>query len=132
MHDNRHVQQFLSTFYSVTELCEHHRRADDIFSGVLELKTAGDTSTRSISRQQLFHILQWCPEITVRAVLEVTRGRLARQTAERYAALARVASNALERFIRRLPEGPGKRTARQSRDALDGPFFAELRATGLM
>jgi hypothetical protein len=132
MHDNRRVQHYLSAFYCVTELCEHHREAEDIFAGVLSLKTAGDTATRTLSRQQLFHILQWCPEITVRAVLQVTHGRIARQTAEKYAASARVASKALEALFRRLSGGSRRLTPRQAQDALDGPFFAELQAAGLM
>lgn len=132
VHDNTQVQRFLAGYYCVSELCEDYREVDDIFSGVLELKTQGDTATRSLSRQQLFHILQWCPVITATAVNRATNARHASRTVEKYAALARVASKALEGFLRKLPKGARKVSVKDSRDAVDGPYHEELRALGLL
>lgn len=123
------VQTFLSSYYHVSELCEEFPPVDDIFSGVLELKTPGVTSTRSLSRQVLFHILQWCPVIDVDTVNTATNGQYAYTTAAGYAALARVASKALERFIARLPV---RTTTKDERAALDAPYMAELAALGLV
>jgi hypothetical protein len=132
VHNSTRVQQFLAGYYCASELCEDYREVDDIFSGVLELKTEGDTATRSLSRQQLFHILQWCPVITAAAVNRATNARHASRTVEKYAALARVASKALEGFLQKLPKAARKVSVKDCREAVDGPYHEELKALGLM
>ena len=132
MHTNTKTQSFLSNHYTITELCNTYPQIDDIFSGLLELKTSGDTSTRALSRKVLFHILQWCPVIDVASIAQVTHGKYAYNTIAGYATLARAASKALERFIDRLPEGPPEMTLRQAQEALDAPYMAELKALGLV
>lgn len=130
-HDNAKVHAYLVGILSVTELAEHIPEADDIFTGVLELKTGGCTSTRTLSRKVLFRILQRCPCITVEAVRQATGRQYAQRTLEMYAALARVASKALEGAIARLPEGPLKPTLRDDRKAIDAPYDERLQALGL-
>ena len=132
MHNNTKVQAFLSNHYHATELCKTFPQIDDIFSGILELKTSGDTSTRALSRKVLFHILQWCPVIDVASIERVTNGKYAYRSLASYATLARVASKALERFIDRLPEGRREMTRKQAQEALDAPHMAELEALGLI
>lgn len=132
-HDNAPVRAFLAPYSTATELCTDHPAIDDLFSGVLALKTAGDTATRSLSRSTLFHILQRCPAVTVEGVKEATTGRYAQRSNEAYAACARVASKALAGFIAKLPPVERPRlTIRQEQEALDAPYHAELRALGLM
>ena len=122
-HDNATVQDFLDGFYSAGELCIHHPEIDDIFSGVLELKTAGDTATRSLSRQALFHILQWCSAIDVASINEATSGRYAYRSLAGYAAVARVASKAIERYIGRMPTAVRQRlTIGQEQALIDAPY----------
>jgi hypothetical protein len=131
-HRNDTVKTFLSGYLHVGELCREFPQLDDMFSGVLELKTAGNTSTRALSRQVLFHILQWCPVIDVDSINEATNQHYAYSTVAGYAALARVASKAVEGFIAGRPQGAGMITVRQAQEALDQPFMAELSALGLM
>ena len=85
VHDNRKVRALLDGYVSCQELCEDYPALDDIFSGVLELKTQGDTSTRSLSRQVLFHILQQCRTIDVSSVKGATRLPYAYTTIAAYA-----------------------------------------------
>ena len=132
MHNNTKVQTFLSNHHDITELCETFPPLDDIFSGVLELKTIGDTSTRALSRKVLFHILRWCPVIDVVSIERVTQGKYAYRSLAGYATLARVASKALERFIDKLPEGRREMTMKQAQQALDAPHMDELEAMGLI
>ena len=132
MHKNYKVQTFLSNHYHATELCKTFPQIDNIFSGLLELKTSGDTSTRALSRKVLFHILQWCPVIDVASIDRVTHGKYAYNTIAGYATLARVASKALERFIDTIPEGRREMTLKQAQEALDAPHMAELEALGLI
>ena len=132
MHDNTKVQAFLFNHYYVTELCETFPQIDDIFSGILELKTPGDTSTRSLSRTVLFHILQWCPVIDVASIERVTHGRYAYRSLAGYAASARVASKAVERFIDTLPGGRREMSTKQAQEAIDAPHMAELEGLSLI
>jgi hypothetical protein len=131
-HDNTTVKDFLANYIHAGDLCEHHPRADDIFTGVLESKTEGISSTRTLSRKVLFQILQWCPVIDVDSINAVTRKQYAYRSMTSYAATARVASKALERFIGSLPSTPQKMTLRQAREELDAPYMAELRELGLV
>ena len=132
MHDNTKIQAFLSNHYHAAELCETYPQIDDIFTGVLELKTPGDTATRALSRKVLFHILQWCPVIDVAAVERVTHGRYSYRSLAGYATLARVASKAIEQFVATLPKSSTEMTLKQSRTRLDAPYTAELEALGLI
>lgn len=131
-HDNTLVQDFIASYLTVSELCEDHPQIDNIFSGVLELKTEGDTSTRSLLRSQLFHILQTCPLITTSSVTHATGARYARQTVERYAALTRVISKAIEKQLPGLHRDAPVISDKKTRDVLDAPYHAELRSLGLM
>lgn len=132
-HNNAAVATFLEAYYCASELCEEFPRIDDIFSGVLAAKTAGDTATRSLSRSTLFHILQFCPVIDVESVKEATHGRFSDRTLHKYAAAARVASMALERFIEQwvVPDTQPM-TLKQAQQAIDAPYRAELLASGLI
>lgn len=130
-HDNRAVAQFLSDYWSASDLTENLPQADDVFSGVLALKTEGDTATRSLSRTTLFTVLQACETIDVQAINEATLGRYSERTLQAYAAAARVASKALAALIRRLPgtEMPGG--LKKAQCALDAQYRDELEAAGL-
>jgi hypothetical protein len=130
-HDNIRVQRFLGSYLRAFELYEDHPQIDDILSGTLVLKTEGKSSTRTLSRSTLFHILQRCRNITVKAADEATTGQYAYSTLAEYAALARVASKAIEGYLDTLPPRP-KRTLQQCRRALDAPYRAELVAAGLV
>lgn len=126
MHNNLTVQNFLSDYFHAGDLCEQFHPIDDIFSGVLELKTSGNTATRSLSRQVLFHILQSCQVIDVESINEATNGQYAYSTLASYAATARVTSKALEGFIAGLPKDTATTTTKQEQQALDAPYMVEL------
>ena len=121
-HDNTVTQSVLDGYYSAAEVCEDHARIDDIFSGVLALKTGGNTATRSLSRQTLFHILQCCQTIDVISINKATHGRYAYSSIAGYAATARVASKAIERFIGRFPEEARKLTVAYERNLIDARY----------
>lgn len=127
-HDNTRVSALLVWFQSASELIEHHPRADDIFSGALALRTAGSTSTRSLSRKLIFRILQRCPAITVDAVAQTIGRDYSRQSYEGYAAAARVVSKALEGLLGGLPSEPRRLTLRQEQELIDAPYAEELAA----
>jgi hypothetical protein len=129
--DNRAVQDFLEGFLRASDLVKEHPRADDIFTGALEAKTAGDSSTRTLSRRTLFTVLQLCPTIDTASVEKATGGRYAAATVSRYTAVARVASKALERFVATLPPTVGAPGILKSREELDAPHLDDLRACGL-
>lgn len=125
-HDNLTVNAYVSRYTNARELCEHHPQIDGLFSGVLALRTEGNSATRALSRRVLFHILQWCTVIDVPSVNEATHHQLAYSTVAAYTATARVASKALERFIQNLPEDAERITTREAQEALDAPYKAEL------
>ena len=132
-HDSQSVHAFLSNYFTASDLCSDHPQVDDIFSGALALKTAGNTATRSLSRSALFHILQRCPVITVAAAGAATNSRYAQSTLEVYAAAARVASNAIAGLIRTPTEGaPKGLTVKQEQELIDAGYHAELQALGLV
>lgn len=142
--DNRRVSAYLSNFTTLSELIGLHPSIDDIFTGVSRLQTEGQGSTRPLSRRQLFHVLSVCDHITVKAVADVlgkeTPGHS--RTAQRYAGHARVASKAIARLLDQRPwleaavsfwSPAGRRqTVAEAQAELDEPYFAELRAAGLM
>lgn len=106
-HDNRTVMDFLSEFSTVGELLESHPRIGDILAGVLAARSAGDGSTRSLSRRYLINVLQACPVVTAENIASVIDARsdgqpenlISVQTARKYAAAARVASRAIDNLI---------------------------------
>jgi hypothetical protein len=124
-HDNRRVQEFLDVFPSVSELCVELPAVDDIFAGVLALRSGGNTATRSLSRRALFLILQDCETIDAASVDAATGGRYAHSTVLAYAALARVASKALEGLIGTGAAAAGSVAARVE---LDRPYIDQLEA----
>lgn len=127
-HDNAAVCQYLAGFDSCFELAEHHPEADDIFCGVLGLRTGGVTSTRTLSRRSLFRILRQCPTITTDAVAAALGHSRARRTCEAYAAMARVASTALAALFRGLPVDHSRITPGEARRQIDAPYAEELAA----
>ena len=130
-HNNATVQSFVGDYYRASELRDGFPQIDDIFCGVLELKTAGNSSTRSLSRQVLFHILQWCPVLDVESINRATNQQYAYSTLASYTAVARVASKAIARFLEAHPKTRRETTVRQEQQALDAPYLAELEALGL-
>lgn len=129
--DNSRVSDFLYGYFSAGELSREYSRIDDILSGVLELKTAGDTSTRALSRQVLFRILQCCPSIDVASINVMTNDRYAYSTLASYAALARVASKAIDSLISEaISQAPV--TAGEARTLIDAQYSEELHRHGLI
>lgn len=122
IYENTVTQSLLDGYYSAAELCEEHPRIDDIFSGVLELKTIGNTATRSLSREVLFHILRLCQTIDVASIDSATNGRYAYSSLAGYAVVARVASKAIERFIARSPAEACKLTVAHERKMIDASY----------
>ena len=101
-YDNRTVCTFLEEFFTPVQLCKLYPPIDDIFTGLLEARTFGDTATRSLSRQTLFRILSRCPVIDTASVSKATNDELAPRTVSGYAAIARAASLFIRQFIARL------------------------------
>lgn len=130
-HDNLRVSRFLAGYLSAGELCADYAAVADILKGSLMLKTEGNTATRPLSRQVLFHILQQCPSIDVSSLAAATNGRYAYRSLAGYAALARVASKALEAFIDKLPAAARLKSVAEQRRAIDGPYMIKLQSLGL-
>lgn len=103
-HDNREVRRFLEKFWDVSDLRSTFRGADDILVGTLSLQTLGNTSLRGLRMKSLYHVLRWLDDITVAGAHELFRGRYEERTCRQYAEAARVASKALQTFIRKLTE----------------------------
>lgn len=101
--DNRTVSEFLQPYLTCAELVDDYPRMDDIFSGALAAKTPGDSSTRTLSRGTLFHVLRACADITTAEVERVTHGRYKPSTLAAYAGRARLASLAIARYVEHLP-----------------------------
>lgn len=101
--DNRTVSNFLQPYLTCAELIDDHPRMDDVFSGALAAKSAGDSSTRTLSRGTLFHVLRACTDITTAEVERVTHGRYKPSTVAAYAGRARLASLAIARYVERQP-----------------------------
>lgn len=128
--DNRRVQHFLEGYSSVKEVCKECPRIDDIFSGVLALSTSGDSSTRTLSRKVLFHILTQCHSIDTQAIDLATQRGYADRTLRAYAALARVASRAIHQV--RFSTPCTELSEVEQRVAMDAPYFSELQCLGLL
>ncbi|QTD44214.1 hypothetical protein [Ottowia testudinis] len=114
---------------------------DDIFTGVSRLQAEGDGSTRPLSRSRLFHVLSVCDDISADAVAQAMSDVGERQ-ARKYAGHARVASKAIARLLDQRPwmeaavsfwsPSGARQTIAEAQAELDEPYFAELRAAGLM
>lgn len=102
-YNNSAVCTFLHQFYTPSDLCEAYPPIDDIFTGLLQARTAGDTASRSLSRHTLFRILSRCPVIDTGSVSKATNYELAPRTVSGYAAIARAASLFIRQFMARLP-----------------------------
>jgi len=120
--DNRTVHAFASNFWNATDMTQVYPGTDDILSGVLALKTDGDSATRSLSRTCLFHILSNLDSISVREVQALLRSNYSERTVQKYTEAARVASKGLASFA-------GTLTAEQA-DKKHSSRLAEMRAIG--
>ena len=132
MHNSARVQAFLYPYLKAWELTDAHPAIGDILTGTLELKTAGDSSTRSMSRAVLFHVLQCCGSIHVDAIDKATNRRYAYRSLASYSAAARVASKAIDRYLDGVPPKVHRLTIQEERQLLDAPYKAELLALGLI
>lgn len=133
VHDSRRVQAFVANFSGAYELGAEFPPLDDLLTGVVHLRTGGDTATRPLSKRVLFRILSTCSVISTEATARVLRGEYGSAAVIRYTTLSRVASKAIEVHLDRNPgwETEAAR-ATQARAELDAPYFAELRAAGVM
>jgi hypothetical protein len=131
-HDSGQVYGFLSGYFSAHEMCQDYPAIDDILSGVLELQSEGSTSTRSLSRQVLFHILQTCPLIDVESVNEATHRRYSYRSLAAYAATARTASKAIQGFLAKLPPFALRLSVVEARRLTDSPYLLNLLRLGLI
>ncbi|MEZ5630604.1 MAG: hypothetical protein R3F09_07840 [Burkholderiaceae bacterium] len=132
-HDNRRVQAFMGAFDSVLSLTAEHPQLESLFTGVVHLQPEGRGSTRPLSKLQLFRVLQGCDHLNTDRVIQAMGRERADSSVYRYAALARVASKATERLLTGHPEWEPEAALRKaSREELDAPYLAELRAAGLV
>jgi hypothetical protein len=122
---NATVQGFLEGYFSASEACQAHLWLDDILSGVLALRSGGDSRTRALSRKVLFLLLQRCNVISTKHAKAVLQQRYQDRTIERYASLARVASAAIAPRLRHVPR-PAREDAREARRRIDAPYQADL------
>lgn len=147
--DNTRVRAFLSSFDYLFGLKgrrygagDVHLSIGDIFVGVSRLQTDGQASSKPLSTGRLFHILSHCDRISTAAVTEVAP-ELGERQVRRYAGHARVASKAIARLLAQrpwmesavsflAPRGTKRQTLAEAQAAIDAPYFAELRAAGLM
>lgn len=100
--DNRTARSWLLSYDNRWEFCTTNPRAEDVLTGAARLRTAGDTG-RGLSVKRLFTVLRGLDTITTAGVAGILF--CARQTAEVYAAAARVASRALEPLAVTGPSG---------------------------
>ncbi len=91
--DNHRVQKLLSR-YASAGLRKKHPEIDGIIRGTLDLKFP-----RKFSGDTLLHILKVCPVISTPAAADATGHRYAYSTLSEYAALARIASQAIAEHI---------------------------------
>lgn len=126
-HPNGVAFKLLCGYSSAGEACADYPWLDDIFSGVLSLRSEHDTATRSLSRKMLFAVLCRCPVISTSELEGFMGCRYTARTIERYAAAARVAATAIEAHARResfavAPE----RSVVEARRQIDLEFAAAL------
>lgn len=122
-HDNRRVAAFVSHYPTAFDLGQDRPALDDVLTGAAHLQSAGQGSTRPLSRLKLFMVLQHCQTISTGAVSGVLGGECCRSQADRYAAAARVASRAIVCHLERRPEWEGEAaTLATSRAEIDGPY----------
>lgn len=132
-HDNGRVQVFMSCFSSSSELREDYPLIDNSLVGVTHLQTEGQASTRPLSKRRLFDALQHCSIIDTESVAHAFGQRYSLAAVKRYCAAARVASRAILNLLDRHPQWETQAAVmREGRETIDRPYFAELRAAGLM
>lgn len=124
-HDNQATAGFLAGYFTAAEACSAFPWLDDILSGVLALRTERDSGTRTLSRKVLFFLLQRCDVISTKHFQEALQGRYQARTVERYAAVARVASKAIEWRIQAAPAAT-REDAREASRSIDAEWKADL------
>ena len=153
--DNTRVRAFLAPFPVLRDpdgvlpaALDMHPFLGDILTGVASLQTEGQNSTRPLSTKTLFRILSHCEQISVQDVADALSmgrpyGDVGQRHARRYASHARVAAKAIARVLDQrpwlesaatflAPRGTKRQTLAEAQAAIDAPYFAELRAAGLM
>lgn len=132
-HCNSRAQSYMLCFTSPCELKEACPRIDDCLIGITHLQTEGQASTRPLSKRRLFEALQRCESIDAVSVAHALGRDYSLATVKRYTAVARVASKAIASLLNKHPAWePQAVDLKESREALDRPYFAELQALGLM
>lgn len=123
----------MQCFTSLGELWEVHPRMDDALTGVTHLQPKGQASTRPLSKRRLFEALQRCRVVDTVSVAHALGRGYSLAAVKRYTGAARVASKAIASLLDRCPAWePQAVDLKESREAIDAPYFAELRAIGLM
>lgn len=97
---------------------------DDVITGAKWLQSAGQDSSRPLSRVRLLRVLSGCPTISPRAVGQALGGAASRSTVDRYAASARVASKAIAGLLDRHPGWEADVVA-------DSAYLLEVQGLGL-
>jgi hypothetical protein len=129
-HDNRRVQAFVHRFGAAfCELSEELPGLDDALTGITHLQTEGQDSSRPLSKHMLLRVLHGCETISTEAAAVALRRDYSKAAVARYTAHARTASKTIERLLDHHPEWETCAGALQAaREALDGPFLAQLKA----
>ena len=153
--DNTRVRAFLAPFPVLRDpdgvlpaALDMHPFLGDILTGGANLQTEVQNSTRPLSTKTLFRILSHCEQISVQDVADALSmgrpyGDVGQRHARRYASHARVAAKAIARVLDQrpwlesaatflAPRGTKRQTLAEAQAAIDAPYFAELRAAGLM
>jgi hypothetical protein len=123
--DNSALRQFAACFFDASDMTSTYPDTDSILSGVLALRSQGDSATRSLSRTTLFQIISRLDSITVGNVQALLGSRYAERTAQKYTEVARVASKALAVFVSNLSQVEAKQrhTSRLAEmQSLDAPY----------
>lgn len=131
-HDNTRVAAFMGSCLEVGELLDNWPRVDDILTGAVQLQTEGQGSTRPMSKRRLFQVLRSCPVIGTHATALALGLDNSLTTAKRYAAAAGVASRAVLALLVADPRYEAAGGLAADREALDAPYWRDLRAAGLM
>lgn len=133
IHDNSRVQAFVLCFDNASDLAETIPRLNDAITGITHLQTEGQASTRPLSKPMLFRALQGCATIDTLSVAVALGRDYSLAAVKRYTAIARVASKAIDRLLDMHPAWESIATQlKKSREEIDGPYFREAWALGLM
>lgn len=89
--------------YSLRELLETYSRIEDVFTGVVHLQSEGQGNTRPLSKRKLYAALRSCSVISTEtvamALARVSVEVPSNATVGRYAAIARIASRAIDDLL---------------------------------